>query len=514
MAGNNRPTGNEVILIQHNRNFIQYGSARPNNDAKYYGTDAAYTVIKGVTLPEHGTITPFWTGDPNRPGDYRLVARSKAAPALPTASLHMLENRGVLNRQLGKNCPFTVYVVSGDCKDPSDFLNGWSNYVQIYSNALVGAKNLGDRSDWGTDKPVEDVLPLTLTDIYPVGAVGFGAAGNTQVIDEVLDVAYGVNEQCGDCGPQNDGTKWQYAVQTYDGSNAASVLYSTDGGQTWATTAITGIGASEAPSAIDVVGDKLVVVSSGGNCYYYATINQATGVPGAFTKVTTGFVSSKQPQDILVYSTREIYFVGNGGYIYKSSDITAGVSVISAGGTSTSNLKRIAGFGNTLVAVGASATVLVSLNRGVSWAVAAAAPGAGTLQGVSVLDASRYWVCDNAGALYYTLNGGATWTAKTLGNSPTDLRDVVFVNDEVGWVVGATTDPTGLVFATWDGGRDWTQSGAAPRMNGVPTSNFQRANRIAVPNVSSNLTASNNALIGGLGASTDGILLVGAANLF
>lgn len=508
-----KPSGNEVRTLLRNRTFLQFGGALPSNPVKFYGSDTNYNILEGVTLPVHGAITGHYTGDPKIPNRYRLVARTEAPPSLPKASIRMLEKRGAISRQLGTlGCGFTAYVVGGDCKDLSDFLSGWADSVEIYSDAIVGDTNLQKRSDWA-DGLIEDIAPLTLREIYAIGSVGIGRAADSDIAVEVVDVVYGTQELCAGCGVANDGTLWQYAVQKFTGSNNATILYSVDGGSSWTAGAIAGIGASANPVAIDIVGDKLVVVVASENAYYYATINSATGVPGAFTKVTTGFVASKFPNDILVYSPSEIYFAADGGYIYKSTDITAGVTVSTAGGATTNNLKRIQGLDDTIVAVGATGTILVSANRGFSWSVATA-PSADTVQGVWVQNGVVFWVVTDAGEMYYTLDGASTWTQKALSDAPTDLRDVVFVTPEVGWVTGATTTPSGLLYATWNGGRDWTVSGGSPRMVGVPTTNFQRGNRIAVPATGKSTIAANNLLVGGLGAATDGILLLGHANIF
>ena len=94
---------------------------------------------------------------------------------------------------------------------------------------------------------------------------------------------YGTQIQCGDCGPPNDGTRWAYAITKSSGAGSpglpAEVQYRVDGTANWIDLAITGIGATADPTAIDIVGDKLVVVASE-NAYYYATINAITGVPG------------------------------------------------------------------------------------------------------------------------------------------------------------------------------------------------------------------------------------------
>lgn len=515
-----RPSGKEVRFIQNNRVFVQFGGSLPNIDTRYYGQDMNYAIMQGVNRSTNGQTTPHWTGDPNLTGQYRLIGVTTAAPALDTFTLNMMEKRGTINRLFAQDCGFTAYVNSGDCGDISSFLYGWSDKIEIYPDAIIGTVNGGNRGDWATDGPIINQVPgTTRRKTYEVGSLSFGSILGADIAVEVVDAVYGNLARCGNCGAQNNGTNWQYAVMIHSASNEAAVLYRiTDASGAEITTGVVdidGIGATADPTAIEIVGDKLVVLVTSELAYYYATINQATGVPGVFTKVTTGFVASKQPTDILAYSDREVFFSGNGGYVYKSSDITAGVSPLTSGGATVDNLLRIHGLGDTIVAVGANGVVLVSTTRGIAWFLTDDIPAASTLTGVDVRDRARYWVTTTAGELWYTLDGGATWHEKGLSDSPATLRDVRFATDEVGWVTGATAAPAGLIYATFNGGRDWTTHAAAPRMVGVPGATaFQRGDRIAVPTAGNDTVVANNLLVAGLGATTDGILLQATGNFF
>lgn len=510
-------TADEIIKTTHKRNFMQYGGARPNNPVSYAGQNGQYAMIGGVGNPESGGVDPIRVQDPRRPGKYRIVGRSITPPDLASATLTLRERHGAIPRQLLKqNCQFNAYEVSGRCRDLSDYLAGWEDYVLLYSGGIVTDKNLGDRSPWDTDDAIEDELSIVLADIYPIGALAFGDNGTSQIDREVLDVTYGSNVQCGDCGQADDGTQRIYAVTKSSGAGSpglpSEVVYTVDGGYTWQEATITGIGANEDPIAIDVVGDKLVVVSrnaSAAGGYYWAQIN-SIGVPGAFTKVTTGFVASKYANDIYVASPREVYFAADGGYIYKATDITAGVTAINAGAATTDHLTRIHGQDETIVAVGASMAIVKSVNRGATFATTTTAPNAtGNATAISVLDKSRQWIGTSSGRLFYTLNGGETWIEKTFSGSAAGVvRDIVFATDDVGFVSHDTATPTARIFATWNGGADFTN--AAPRILNLPT--FNRATRLAVPqNVDSGVAANNLAVAGLSGGGTDGVLLLGIA---
>jgi hypothetical protein len=180
----------EIITLKHKRNFIQFGGGRPSNIVHYAGQNAQYMTIDGLTIPEIGGVDPIWVPDPRRIGAYRLVGRSLSPADLPSATVVMREKHGSIPRQLTRiGCAFNLYEVTGVCKDLSDFVSGWSDYVLIYSGGIVTDKDGGTRSAWDADDPVEDSLSITLSFIYPVGPIGFGEGASTLVSLNVVDIA-------------------------------------------------------------------------------------------------------------------------------------------------------------------------------------------------------------------------------------------------------------------------------------------------------------------------------------
>ena len=510
-----KPNADEILTSKHIRTYIQFGGPRPGNPVLYGGQDAQYLSVEGVGVPESGGVDPVFVPDPSIIGRYRLVGRKISPPDLASATLKLLERHGSVPRQLiGIKCPFNIYQPSGKCKTLSDFLSGWTNYVLIYSYAEVSDKDLGTRTGWEDDN-VEDSLSLTLADVYPVGALVFGEAAAQQADREVVDIVYGGGLQCGDCGPQDDGSKHIYAITKSSGAASpglpSEVIYSLDGGSVWGEAVINGIGASADATFIDIVGDKMIVGVESEGAYYWSTLTDA-GVPGTFTKVVTGFVATKNPTDVFVSNPREVYFSARGGYVYKSTDITAGVVAINAASATSNDLLRIHGKDETIVATGTVSTAIVSSNRGVSFSTVAGVISLVpvTVQAVSVLDNRRFWVGTNNGRVYYSSDGGATWTQKSFsGAGAGSVRDIVFPTDEVGYFLHNTSAPAARIFSTWNGGEDWTMT--APRITNLPV--FDYAGRIACPNTDVAGVSVNAVAVAGLaGDGVDGIVLIGYAS--
>lgn len=516
---------NKTISISqgHVRSFTQRGGPRPNNAVRYAGQDEQYLAINGLSHPVRGGVTPIRVPDPNRLKGYINVGESVEPADFGGVTILMREMQGKLPLAHGDmRCAFNVYAAVGNCKNLSDFNSGWSDFVRIISGIQINDRDHGDVTGWDSDDPLETSMTGTIADHYSVGRLGFGDNATPNVDRQVIDAVYGKDAQCGDCGAVNDGTRFIYAISLSSGAGSpglpAELHYSTDYGRTWTEAAITGIGASEDPIAIDIVGNKLLILSrTAGSAtlggYYYASIDPDTGIPGAFTKVTTGFVANAQPNDVYVLSPREVFFAADGGYVYKAEDITAGVSAINAGAATTSNLLRIHGdMGETIVATGAASTVIISTNRGNTFATTQANPSgvAADVSAVAVLSDKHYWVgLSNIGRVFYTLDGGKSWTEQAFDNNGSgSVRDIVFATPEVGYFSHDTTTPTARIFGTWNGGANWTRS--SPRIRNLPT--FNRATRLAVPTAGVSQTNANHLLVAGLaGNGTDGVLLRGVA---
>ena len=410
---------NENLTQTFIRAFTQRGGPSPSVPLLYAGLDEQYLMIGDISRPDRGGVNAINVQDPSVRGLFKRTGVTIDAPDIPGSQVTFKQKfGGVPWYKFRLNCPVNFYESEGLCGDPSDPLNGWLT-LSILSRGLSSDKTFAGRTPFdGSDESTAAVQFSFLGDAYTVGGIAVGEQASVAVTTEVVDIVYGGSAQCSDCGPPNDGTKWIYALQqTAGGSSAVNgvVKYSTDYGATWTDSAITGLAIGSLVTAIDIVGSFLVVVSKTELAYYVSQINTSTGVPGAWTKVQTGFVAAKGPNDLYVESPTRVYFVGDGGYIYLSTDILAGVTTLSAAGATTNNLTRIHGGAGVLLAVGAANTILKSTNRGVTWsATAAGVTGAHSAVVVNTPQWYEIGTLDTTGKVYWTENGGATWTQRVL----------------------------------------------------------------------------------------------------
>lgn len=505
MAGNILDA-NELIKQGNTRSFYQPGG--PGQNVYFFGLDTQYHFIDGAELVVNGDINPIYVPDPRRANAYRLVSRSEDPPDLPTVSLNFMEKWGGIPRVLmAPKCQFNLYEVHGNCEDLSDFYRAWSGYMLIYSGFVIeGPVDLGTRSQQDGNDPLMDAVSAKGITIYPVGALSFGEEAATNVVVEVIDVVYGNKETCGNCGVENDGSQLIYALTRANvGSPIApgQVVYSLDGGVTWVNNSITGIGVSAEPAYIDIAGN-ILFVGTNSTTLFYTTLNADTGAPGTWTAVTIPVAFT----DVWVQSSRAIYFTAAAGAIYKTTDITVAATSLATGGVD--NLARIHGREQTIVAVGATGRVYYTSNGGLSWS-SATAPVAGTLSAVQVINDTTWWVGSAAGVLYKTTNRGSTWTTVGFPQSGTGaIFDIVFATLEVAWIAHQLTSVAYLV-TTLDGGKSWVRDNGTSRILNWPV--FQKAGRIAVPTTSPAVAANYICIAGLATGGTDGILLSAAPAL-
>lgn len=512
------PQSDQLWLQHHARTFLQAGGTSPANACLFYGIDTDLCAIGDVTIPQ-GTQAPINVWDPNTINRYALRGRTSTPPGLPTGDVMLYEKLGTVPRWLDQSpCDLTAYVGLSNCKDPSDFGNGWNGYILCLPAGHVETVKASARNTLPAgDATLEDTLTVQWGHPYTIGPLNFGARAAASFATEPFDVIYYSDLQCGQCGVNDDGTQWVASVLVHAAA-AADFAYSTDGGATWTVSSVVGWTAAEAPMAIERAGNNIILLgkTQGSNgAYFYTTFNALTGVPiTTFTKVTGGFVAAKTPNDMWAVSANEVWMCGDAGYIYKLTGMGNAVLVSDAGGATVQNLNRIqkGPNSNCIVAVGAAGVVVYSLNNGTTWAAATVVGAAVALAGVAVLDAYRWWVIDTAGLVWYTVNQGQTWTQSTIPGALTAGADIVFATNEVGYVLGENVTPLGVLAVTFNGGHDWYGASTSRFLGSLPS--MIDTNRIAVPRRGVPGVAANNLFITGLLTGTTGTLVAGSTAKF
>ena len=134
-------------------------------------------------------------------------------------------------------------------------------------------------------------------------------------------------------------------------------------------------------------------------------------------------------------------------------------------------------------AVAAGWRVAYSDNDGATWTVVALNAVITTCfshgGGLFALDKSHIWACSNDGLIYFSNDGGVTWTNQSApGPTPLEaLNCIRFADDNFGMAVGGTTGASSVLLTTTDGGVHWTlgAAGLAQQAMGVSVLDGTRA---------------------------------------
>lgn len=74
---------------------------------------------------------------------------------------------------------------------------------------------------------------------------------------------------------------------------------------------------------------------------------------------------------------------------------------------------------------------------------------------LAILSNGNIWATGGTNGLYFSNDGGRTWSLKSIPSEGFISSAISFINDRDGWIVGAS----GLVLATNDGGESWKKLG-------------------------------------------------------
>lgn len=495
-----------IVRNAYSRVFLIEGRARADHVPEYH------SCLRMLGLSQNfGDITRVECPDPNNYGKFIEVASIRGASERATTSLegrYALELRSDLLRLARKGCAVDVQVHIGECTDPSDF-DTFKKAV-VFENVLIttyGTDELGALTS-DDSAAVNETTEISAEVVYEVLPLTFQRQADAVITNEVIDLVYGDAVSCGECEDESDGCQKLYALTKAAGGSPttpADIVFTLDAGSSYYAHDVDSLGAAEEPSALDVVGDYLVVVSQASLSLHYALKSEFNSYTDpAFTEVGTGFVAAHGPNDI--FSTgRQAFIVGQGGYVYETTDPTAGVTVLDAGSATPDNLRRVHALSSqNAVAVGDNGAVIYTEN-GTNWGAATTRPcGIGVnLTAVFMRSKSEWWVGSSAGFVSYTLDKGVTWANVTFTSSGAGrVDDIVFATDSVGYIAHATATPRGRILRSYNAGESWQ---VMPESGTLPLND--RVNRIA--------TCGDANIIAGGGLAddnTDGFLVLGLAS--
>jgi len=247
------------------------------------------------------------------------------------------------------------------------------------------------------------------------------------------------------------------------GAGSANFLITANGGSTWTAGAADPFAVGEHIfSIVKFFIDATTVrylVARNGVAATPAEVAYSDDGGATWTAVTVGAVVLQGAVDsgaLFVLNQFNIWFCATGGYIYFSSDGGETWTAQESGILTVNDLRGISFFDeDTGYCVGDVDTVLKTTDGGSTWQAASATGGGNDLLCVFALE-DRIWIGDDAGSLWFSEDGGVTYTERTgwIGSGTGTIDDISFDSEYVGYMVH-NVGGAGTIFVTVNGGFTW-----------------------------------------------------------
>lgn len=271
------------------------------------------------------------------------------------------------------------------------------------------------------------------------------------------------------CGVGSQAGKIGVAVSDFiTGPGKAQILYTWNGGSSWTATATQPFANSEdiRSATCFQIGKnttRILVIRSTTDAANPPEIAYSDNWGASWTLNNLGTTVAQfapQPDSLFALDPYNIWAVAGNGFIFYSNDAGQNWDVQENGGT-TANALHAIHFSSERVgyAVGDSDTILKTEDGGETWTLTATNTGVSAiLQTVYVIDTDHVWVGAANGRLWYTENGGVTWSERIFaGSAVGTINNIKFLpgSSLFGFMAHNNATPVGTIYFTIDGGYSW-----------------------------------------------------------
>lgn len=413
-------------------------------------------------------------------GQYQALGSTEDAPEPATLQLSTFIGK-VADFLEQVVCPFPLLVHLRTCGRADSF----ENYDRTY---IVPVQKITSVTLSGLVRKDEDTPSMHTFDVEALPNIirVFRLTPLNESVNEtadILDLTFLDDPSCWDsCGSSNTGCDYGFAASSALGgspSDVASVLYKTPTSSGWQPTSADPFAAGEDIASIVVfkVGKnttRILVARGTTDAGNPAEVAYSDDNGATWTNVNVGSVNGQYAigaKSLIAFNRYDIWLVTSGGYIYKSEDGGESWTAQESGVITTAAYNVIQfspGNVNVGYAVAADGVVAKTLNGGITWG-SVTSPGANSIKSLSVLSNDRLWVGTTIGGLFYSTDGGTIWSTRSFGGgsgASTDIEDIVFVNDYVGFL-SQDVSGAGNVYFTINGGFSWEVQSDLPTNTGI-----------------------------------------------
>jgi photosystem II stability/assembly factor-like uncharacterized protein len=290
----------------------------------------------------------------------------------------------------------------------------------------------------------------------------------------VNDVWFNSTSQCSaNCGTTYKAGDLGVAVVDAVALATAKVYFTLDAGSTW-----TAAGADPFAADIHIGGVTAVYIgnfkqrtivatestSVAGSQGQIAYADHTIGtIPTSWTVVNVGGAAAGHGVVLnkglfaLNGNKENIWLATSGGFIYKSEDSGVTWDDKESGTIHAGNYNSINFIDDSYgVAVGDADIVAVTTD-GENWAAASATGSGAALNACAQLNNTWLWAGTATGQLWYSQDGGTTWTRRTgfTNDGVGQIRSMHWLDEFTGWINHNNASPVGETRYTTDGGKDW-----------------------------------------------------------
>jgi len=433
--------------------------------------------LTGGTKPK-GERSVTFCPDPSGRGKSKVAMKSQGQggtgsfsimfPLGKTADwMEILEKRG---------CEFPIYIVFSSCGERDVFMN--ADRGRVIQDARISSENFENWVSRLADgsPPVEATKEFACTymewaDWYALAETRWTSVATT----DLLGIAAVGRDRClGACGSPQE--VCEHLVYTDAAQVAvASVMYwSTDFGHTWTASAADPFAVDEnagriASFYIDKTTTRVMTHVSETVAATPARIAYTDDSGATWTSVNVGSTNTEWINDIEAWNETAIWVCtdtggGAAGNIYFSEDggVTWALSLTGAGDSLNDLNFRTRYQG---LCVGDTNEIQWTVDGGDHWTTITgpAAQAAADALCCGVVDEYRWFVGYDDGELWYTQDGGTTWTERVLplptgATAVANLTRIEVVDAHGIWMCGEATvggNPFAALFRSVDGGYHW-----------------------------------------------------------
>ena len=418
-------------------------------------------MVLGTITQSFGDREPIYCQDPYRIGRYKVIAFTES-PAEPVESSlnarYPFTTRSPLIQAARSGAPVDLHVHMGVSGSNPSVFNAWSKKI-VFEGVRFSSLDVDEMGAHDEDTVVGHEVSFTADDWHEILPPSFSerAVGVSSGALRGVYLFYNGKLEL----PPRQRVLAMAVTGAAGGSPGTSpdFLFSLDHGTTWRALDVNTIGSANNANDVGVVGDYVVIIGGGASTYglhitRWEGLNPVT--TPSWTRVSTGFAAAAVLNSLAIVGS-VAFIAANGGYVYKVTDAPSGAEIMTAGTISAQNLNAIDAFDeNTIVAVGASNTVLVCLDGDNFSAVTGPAVGV-ALTAVAVLSEANFIVGTADGRLFYTYDAGVSWTEKAFSGSGAAggvVNDLAFDSSVVGYMVYEATGVATILMTT-DAGNSW-----------------------------------------------------------